>query len=180
MWKKFKNWSNANSGWITVFAGIISIIGIIPFNKLDLGLTSSIFEKIKIVLVYQLRIPLYLCVIIILLTTLFIFKIIQRYKPQKILLNFMVGKWMNEWTVNGSTGREILKIDKEGKYFIDGEHWFTLKDFKYDILENKISFIKSGVKENDNRRMSNYLDVKNNDLLIGTENNYSIKYTRVE
>jgi hypothetical protein len=179
MYKRFKNWCNANQGLLTMVAIVVAITGLVPFNSLDLGFTNSLLEKIKAVGFYNIKIPVYIF-LIILLIGLFYFKTIKnRYLHRKITIDFLKGIWKNEWTLNGQSDSEICEIKDDGKYYVNEEHWFTLENFKYDYKTNKITFFKTSVRPGDNRKMLNMLTIENNDLISGNENNYDIRYRRI-
>ena len=174
-----RNWCNANQGLLTLIAIIIALIGLISFNKLDFGFANTLLDKIKVVIIYNVKIPVYLFLIILLIGLIYINKIRRKYKPQKISIEFLEGNWKNEWTINGQVGSEMCQIKKDGKYYFNGEHCFTLEDFKYDYKNDKITFIKSSVRSGDNRKMTNILTINNNDLISGTENDHEIRYKRL-
>jgi hypothetical protein len=181
--KKFYNniriWSNENLGILTLILIIFALIGMIPFNRIDLTFTRSIFDIIATIIFYNVKFPVYIFLILILVGFIYITKIRQMYIRKKITLDFMSGNWRNEWTMsNNRVGSELFQIKDKGKYYVNGEHFFNLEDFKYDYKTNKITFIKAAVKPGDNRRLSNILILDNNNLLSGQEENYHIKYTR--
>lgn len=95
------------------------------------------------------------------------------------LIDFLVGDWKNEWTVDNNTGMEICKITNDGKYFVNNEHWFNIKKLQLDASTGKLIFIKASVRENDNRRLMNELNIANPNKLEGIESNYNIKYFRL-
>jgi hypothetical protein len=94
-------------------------------------------------------------------------------------INFLVGDWKNEHTVNNVPGMELCKITSDGKYYVNNEHWFNIENLKYDSTKEKFTFIKTGVKQNDNRKLINELRLINNNKLEGLENNCEIKYYRL-
>ena len=86
----------------------------------------------------------------------------------------------NDWGPP-SAGHEYLRIDADFKYYILNELYvFNIEDFKYDRSKNQIQFFKTGVREGDNRKVLNILTIENNDLLVGIEQDYPIKYTRIK
>jgi hypothetical protein len=103
----------------------------------------------------------------------------QVAKDQKIIPtgDFLVGSWLNEWTIDGTTRSENLEITKDLKYLITGQYRFNIEDVHF--TENTVSFVKVGVKPNDSRRLQNTLNIKSDQLLEGTEQNYQIRYTRL-
>jgi hypothetical protein len=172
----FRRWCNSNAGLLGFLAIIIMVIGLIPSNKIDFGFANTIFNKIKIILIYNVKVPVYIFSIILIVGLIYLNRFRRKYKQQKISIDFLEGNWKNEWTVNGQVGSEMCQIKNNGKYCVNGEHWFTLEEFKYDYKKNKIEFGKSSIRSVDDRKMLNILTIENNDLLIGTENNYDIKY----
>jgi hypothetical protein len=98
-------------------------------------------------------------------------------KKNILTSHFLVGTWLNEWTVDGKTGSEHLKITDDMKYFIRNDFYFNLENIQF--TEGAVSFLKVGVKPNDTRRLENKLTIKNSQLLEGTEQNYQIRYTRL-
>lgn len=179
IFNKSRIWCNANQGFLTLIAIIIAIFGLIPFNNLDFGFANSLFGKVQIFILYNVKIPVYLLLIISLIGLVYLKKIMKKYKTQEISINFLEGNWKNEWTTDGKSGWEICEIKKDGKYYIDGRHYFTIEDFKYDLNTKKITFTKSSVQPNDDRKLFNKLILKNNSLMSGTENSSVIKYSRL-
>ncbi len=175
----FRNWCNANQGLLTFIFGIVAVLGLIPFNSIKFGNSYTFIEKIRTVLIYEIKIPVYLLIILAIISGIYFIKIKNRYKKKHISIDFLIGSWKNQWEINGQIGSEICEIKADGKYYISGEHWFTLTDFKYNPQKNEITFFKYAVKANDNRNLKNVLTINNNDFISGSENNYSIKYTRI-
>mgnify|MGYP001269054989 CR=1 FL=1 len=52
--KCFKNWCNSNQGLLAI---IIAFIGLVPFNKINLGLASTFCDKLKSFLTYNVSSP---------------------------------------------------------------------------------------------------------------------------
>ena len=61
------------------------------------------------------------------------------------------GRWNSEFD------KEIT-FSKDGKYFIKGEHWFNIIDFKIDIKNNSFQFVKCYI-DNPKKRIINKLEV---------------------
>lgn len=174
----FKNWCNSNQGLLAFIALVIMLFNIVPFNIIDLSFTNGLFNKFWIILIYNIKIPVYILLIIILLSILYINKLKKRYNKNKIAVDFMIGNWINEWNDNGNIGTEHLEIRDKGKYYLNGEHAFNIEDFQYDIQKNQIRFFKTALRQDDNRRLLNVLNVINNDHLQGDEDYYKIDYKR--
>ena len=51
-----------------------------------------------------------------------------------------------------------ITFNKEGKYFIKGEHWFNIEDFQIDIKNNSFQFVKRYLN-NPNNKLVNKLKV---------------------
>jgi hypothetical protein len=184
MYKKFKNWCNANQGWLTFIAIIIAIFGLIPYNSIDFKFANSFKENLIELLFYNIKIPVYFLVLILVIGLIFINRIRRKYINKKISIEFLEGQWKCEWIENGETFSEICTI-KDGKYLVKREHWFDIKDFKYDNKNNRISFIKASVRSKDKfRNLKNVLTINDNDLMtgadIGDNHNFSIKYKRLQ
>jgi len=180
--KYFKNlikWCNENQGLLTLIAVIITILGLIPFNKINFIFTNSLIDKIIVVIIYNVKIPVYLLVTIIIIGWIYINNIKQKYSGEKITMNILVDEWKIEWTINGKVVSNICEIKYDGKFFVDGKHTYNIKNFRYDYKTDKITFIKSPVDKSDKRKMKSILIRKNNDLIIGLEDNYDIKYIRI-
>jgi|GEM_PF-101993 len=106
---------------------------------------------------------------------------IENSDKVKVNFNFLIGMWLNEWDINGERpGSEELQIKEDGSYIRNDEHIFNIEDFKYIKQSNQISFYKQSVRETDNRRVKNVLNIINDDLLTGKESNYFIRYTRIK
>ena len=92
----------------------------------------------------------------------------NKYTVQKIVKKFITGTWKNEFSLNEKKGFEICEIRKDGKYFVDGEHWFNIVELKYNPGNHKITFIKKAVKPGDYRQFHNELLIINRHLISGT------------
>lgn len=173
------NWCNEHKGIIELMILLLAFIALIPFNRINFNISSSFIEKIILIINYKISIPIYLIIIILAIVLLYSWRISQKYSASIIDIKFLVGRWRNEWTVNGQTGTETLEITADGRYFLNGAHWFNIDNFKYDAKQNQITFTKVGVRPNDTRRLLNTLIVNNNELLTGSENEYNIRYSKI-
>ena len=179
LWSNFKCWCNANPGLLGFFTLLISAVAVVPFNKIDLNLANTFFGKAILIFVYQVKMPLYLFLVLVAIGIFYVLRLKKRYATKSVSLKFLSGLWVNEWNLNGIKGFETLRIDDEGSYFLNGAHIFNIEGFQYNPAERKIIFVKVAVQPGDTRRLTNSLIMSNNDLLTGTENGYSIKYSRV-
>jgi hypothetical protein len=175
----FKNWCNANGGWLTFIAIIVSIFLAFPYNQFNLGAANSFLEKISAVIVYTVEIPISLLLFIIGVLLIYILRVKRKYALQSFSTKFLVGTWKNEWTGNDFSGSEILQITNKGDYLLEGKPCFRVEDFEYYAKTAMIKFTKIGLQPNDPRKLLNTLTIINNDLLTGTEGDYQIKYTRI-
>jgi hypothetical protein len=180
----FKSWCNVNGGFLAFLAILVAIIFSIweprQINNIDFDSVKTIWSVIQMALLYVVKIPVYFIILITFIWFLYwsIFK--RRYKSHRISMDFLVGSWKNEWIINGQNGSEICQIQRDGKYFVKGKHCFTLDNFSYDYKSNTITFSKISVLSGDNRTLPNELNVNNNDLISGFEDQYKIKYTRIK
>ena len=178
--ENLKNWCNANQGLLTLLGLIVAIIAAIPFNKIDFSFAHSLWDKCVLILTYKLQIPIYLFIVVVVLSLFYLLRLRKRYLSSSYTLKFLKGTWKCEWTIIGSNpGSEITKISEDGKYIINNDHWFDITEFKFDSTKKQITFYKTAVKENDQRKLPNTLNIINNECLEGTENNYKIKYTKL-
>jgi hypothetical protein len=181
MFNKIRNWCNSNQGLLTLLGVIVAVIAVIPFNKINLNFAPSFFQKLYLVLIYRVQIPLYLFIIIILVSLFYFLKILKRYRETSYNLYWFKGVWKCEWpSEENISGSEILTITEKGEYIIDNNHYFNISEFYYDINAKELSFYKVGVKRDDHRKLLNKLKIINNDLLEGKEENYNIKYQRLK
>ena len=95
-------------------------------------------------------------------------------------INFLVGTWKNEWTINGHTDSEILTITNDYRYLIVDAHIFNITHFIHEPDKNEVKFIKEGAQPGDLRKHLNTLFMQSDDLLTGSEDNYQIRYTRIK
>lgn len=92
-------------------------------------------------------------------------------------INLLVGTWKNEWTINGATSSETVIITEDGRYYANGVYSFLIHNVAYDKSTNQIRFIKTSVV--DPRDLLNTLTVENNNVLVGSESYYSVRYTKL-
>jgi hypothetical protein len=177
----FRIWCNSNGGWLTFIFGITALsIAVITNDKIKFGDATSFLSKIFAFLEYKIQLPLYVFLMIALLTIIYFNRIRNRYKKRKINFSFLVGIWLNEWKKNEPDGgSETIEIKEDGSYIRNNEHIFAIENFNFDYKTNQISFIKVAQVPPDTRRCINILNIENNDLLIGKENGYNIRYTRI-
>jgi hypothetical protein len=187
MKKKFerlKSWCNANQGFLAFLTSIFAFIAILPYQKLNLDLTNTIFGKIFSILAYNIQIPFYLIIILLLTILFYIQRMIKKYKNNMVKEKLLYGKWMCEYGIPGDSGSENLLITENNKYIVKNKHQFNVEDISIDPTSNQIRFTKVGI--NNNRRLNNFLQIKNNELLIGIEkenpmeDGYPIKYTKIQ
>ncbi|MBI5372556.1 MAG: hypothetical protein HZA79_11095 [Sphingobacteriales bacterium] len=176
-YKKLKDWCNANQGLLTLLGLIVAILPLIPFNKIDFKSAGPVVDKIISVLVYEVKIPLYLFIVILTISGFYFLRIKRRYTKKSLTLRELTGTWRNDWGTDGD--HEIFTLNENGNYVINGEHVFNLTDFNFDPKSNKITFYKTAVRPGDERKVFNSVEVKNNELLDGFEQNYKIKYTKI-
>jgi len=175
--KKLRDCSNANQGLLTLIGVLVTTLALIPFNKIELKGALPFLDRIVTILIYEVKIPLYLFIIVLTTSTFYFFRIKKKYTRQYFTLNELKGTWRNDWGDN--EGHEIFTLNEKGNYAIDGEHIFDLTEFKFNLKSNKITFYKTGVRQGDERKVLNSVKVINNELLVGTEQDHKIKYTKV-
>lgn len=176
-YQKLKDWSNSNQGLLTLLGLIVAILALIPFNKIDFKSALPIVDKIVSILLYEVKIPLFLFIVILTISTFYFFRIKRRYTKRQLTLKELKGTWRNDWGTDGE--HEIFTLTEDGNYVINGEHVFNLTEFNFDPKSNTITFYKTAVRLGDNRKVPNTVEVINNELLEGIENNYKIKYTKI-
>ena len=91
-----------------------------------------------------------------------------------IRLDFMKGNWKNYFGDGGAF--EDVRISEDGNYYVNGNLVFVIEDFDYNKNTQTITFVKRS--KIDTRILKNTLNVKNDDLLEGTEENYNVKYEK--
>jgi hypothetical protein len=175
-YQSLKNWSNANSGILTI---ITFLIAITPFNMINLYHINPIFESFLLFLNYKFEIHLYIVILLFLVGIIYFQRLKSKYRRKRITIGILAGTWKNEWDIGGIKGSEMSQITDNGKYLVNGEHLFDIVDFEYNENKRQIKFIKSSVRPDDFRKLVNIVRLINNDLLSGSENNYDIKYTRI-
>lgn len=171
-------WCNQNAGFIGLLALLISIISGFNFKNLSLSFTKPFLDKVLIVLGYEIKLPFFSLLLLIGLGFIYAYRLKNRYAKKSINSNFLIGRWKNQWSSPQGVGSEDCEIKKNGKYYIMGEHWFDLRDIKYNQKTNQLSFMKTAVRPDDHRKVLNVLTIVNNDLLTGEEAGHEIKYTR--
>jgi hypothetical protein len=71
--------------------------------------------------------------------------------------NVFPGTWRNDYVFPTHKGSEVFEI-RDGKYVIQGKHWFNIEDFSITPDKSEIIFTKVGLP-NDPRRLKNILQV---------------------
>jgi len=177
--RQMRDWSNANQGLLALFAVIISLVGLIPFQRLDITGANSFFETFLALITYPLRIPVYIFLAILVAISLFAVYLTRR-KPRSSPSagKILVGTWQNKWGSGQGDGTEVAQITRDGKYIINDRHLFNIHHFRYNHAKRELRFVKVGLG-GDYRRLYNILTVQSDELLVGTENNYPIKYSKL-
>ena len=93
--------------------------------------------------------------------------------------SILVGTWRNEWGEGERAGNERVEITQDGKYIVNGNHVFDIYEYHYDKANREIRFLKSAASLRDYRRLLNVLKVENNQLLVGHEVNWPIRYVKI-
>jgi len=176
--KKFSSFCNANKGIIELTGVLIALTAFIQSNSSNIHL-GRWWESTILLLIYNVAIPIYVLLILVIGGVLYFIQTKRRYKLSKINFSILIGIWKNEWTIDGVTRSEVLEIKNDSKYFLGSTHKFNIEDFNYDVNTNEITFKKTSVIATDNRTLFNRVSVINNDTLIGSETDYKIKYTRI-
>jgi hypothetical protein len=179
LYNLFRDWCNSNHSVLMFLALIVAIIGIIPFNTINVKFGGSVLQKIGIIMAYKINIPVYILLILILMVGLYLLKYRSKYKTNIKFFDFLIGTWQNEWIIDKTKGNEICKITAEGKYYVNNEHCFNIENLKIDASTGSISFMKVSVRQNDDRRLDNQLNIVNNLRLEGTENGIKISYSKI-
>lgn len=173
----FTKWCNSNGGLLTFIFGLIAVlIAILNNYKINLGDATSFLSYIITVLNYKIQLPLYLCLMIILVMAIYLMRV--KNKRQRITFNFLVGKWFNEYSGDKESGYENAEIEEGGKYYVEGKHCFNITNFKYDYQLNQISFVKTSVIVGENREVKAILNIHSKNMICGKEGNSNIRYTR--
>ena len=159
---------------------VVAIISIIPLRT---EISDYLLNFIIKCIIFQISIPVYVILILAITFIFYFIRIKQKYNNVKIGFQFLIGTWHNEYQSQGRKGYEICEIKDDGKYLIDGQHYFDIIDFNYNARKNQITFTKKAVRENDNRKLKNIMNIENNFLLTGTEEdvdrNFITKYTKI-
>lgn len=175
--QRLKDWSNINQGLLTFLGLIVAVLPLIPFNSIDFKSAVPVLDKIVTILIYEVRVPLYLFIVILTISTFYFFRIKKRYTKKNLTLRELKGTWRNDWGEDGD--HEVFTLNEKGNYVINGEHVFDLTEFNFDAKSSIITFFKTAVRKDDHRKVLNTVEVKNNELLEGIEHNYKIKYTKI-
>jgi hypothetical protein len=170
LFKNFKNWCNGNQGLLAAIAIVVAIIPLIGSTNINFNKTGSFLNNISRIVIYQINIPIYLLLIILIATALLVLSIKRRFYLSSGHLRILIGKW--------ETKHESFEITKDSKYFINKQHWFDVHWLHSHSKKKEIIFIKIPVNENDSRRLINILKVTENGDLEGTENGIPIKYVK--
>ena len=178
-YQKVKNWSNGNQGLLSLLALIVAVLSSIPFGSININSASPFFKTLGTFLIYKIQLPVYLLILLLISLLFYFLRLKNKYTSQTITLNFLVGTWKNEWTINGETRSEIFIITNDFHYIINGQHMFNIDNFSYHSRKNEIEFTKTAVQPDDHRKHLNKVTIRNNELLDGSEDNYLIKYTRI-
>jgi hypothetical protein len=181
--KKLNDFIKEYDGIVKIVMFIVAIVAIYINREIKIPISASFFSRIWIFLITGIKIPTISIIIMIILLLWYLKKLKKRYTIQKISAEFLVGKWKNEWLKDdGSRGSETFQITEDLRYlFLDGRHAFDLKDLLIDKTKGLLSFTKISVQPGDHRRLQNNLSIKNNDLLVGREDdNHSIRYSRIQ
>jgi len=176
--ERINAWCINHIGILTLAGIIVAIVVPIFVLGLDAQSVHRGIDNIGSVLIYHFSIPLYQILLLLVLGFIFYSRLKKKYRVQSKSQKFLVGVWKNEWGMP-IIGQETAKITDDLKYYINGQHFFDLKNFKYDPYKNTIEFLKVGVRENDERKILNTLSVNDNFTLVGFENDYPIKYTKI-
>ncbi len=179
-YRRFRNWCNLNSGVFTLVFGIVATIGLFKFNNINFEFAATFLDKLLAVLLFKVQIPFYLLIISMIVAGLYVFRLRKRYRVESISSKFLVGIWRNEWTIDGRVGTETIQITDDLRYlFLDGRHRFNLTDIHVDPSSGEVKFTKRGVHPDESRNLKNILTIRNNELLVGQEENYQIRYIRL-
>lgn len=67
-----------------------------------------------------------------------------------ILRRMLSGRWLHSWERTTNKGVEDVRIDEDGKYYIDSVHCFDVVNIAFDSLTRTVTFDKIGVPSNPN------------------------------
>jgi len=177
LYKKLKDWCNANQGLLAFLALIVAIISAIPFNKIDYKIANPFFETVYKILIFNIKIPAYVFILLVSTILFYLNRLKKKYTLIPVTLNTLKGNWRCEW--GEDEGSELFTLNEDGSYIIEGTHYFNLTEFDYKPNKKQITFYKTAVIPGDNRKVFNTVKVINNELLVGTEENYKIKYIKL-
>jgi len=143
-------------------------------------LAETFFDRLLTIFLFDVQIPLYLLIASVIVLGLYVFRLRKQYRIEPISSKFLIGTWRNEWTIDGKAGTETIRITDDFRYlFLDGRHRFNLTDIQIDPAKREIKFTKKGVEPSENRSLKNILVIRNNELLVGHEENYEIRYIKL-
>jgi len=176
--EKLNAWCTNNIGILTLIGVIAAIVVPILVVGLDAASVHHGLVSIEGLFLYHFPMYIYQVVIVAAIGWAFYARLKKKNRVQSISQKLLVGVWKNEWGPPNA-GHETAKITEDLKYYVNGQHYFDLKDFQYDPYKNTIEFSKVGVRESDQRRVLNTLTVEDNYTLKGIEKDYPIKYTKI-
>jgi hypothetical protein len=174
---KLNTWCNNHIGLLalltlaaTVVAPYLTELSSIPLTKWANNMAKILGQRFTL--------SLYQILIVTIGLLFYLSRLRRKYRIQSISQKILVGTWKNEWGPPNA-GQEILKITEDMKYYINGQHYFNIEDFHFDPQKNIIQFLKVGAREDDRRQVLNTLTIKNNYTLVGTEQDWPIRYTKI-
>jgi hypothetical protein len=74
----------------------------------------------------------------------------QPLQGSDLIATRLAGSWLHAWDRTTNSGTEPARIEKDGRYFINGVHCFDLKSATFDPATQVLSFDKVGVPSNPN------------------------------
>lgn len=162
------------------FGIIVLLVSLAPIFLKAVKSVKFNWKAIANVFLFSINVPLY-AIALVIMTFFIVSSLIRKKFIKKGFSKFdIAGLWRNDWGGDSpGSGSEYLEITKDLEYYVNGDHYFNLVDFSYDKATNKVEFSKVAVKPEDHRRVKDVLTVENNFLLVGTENGYPIKYTKL-
>ncbi|WP_295671365.1 hypothetical protein [uncultured Mucilaginibacter sp.] len=186
--KRFKKWTINNKDILdflvvagTVIIAIGTIILVIPIIidaiaklKISANWLREIFSLLKI----SVEVPIIILILIGVYFAIFYLRSKKRLQRAPFKTSSFIGTWRNDWG-GMRPGSQVFEFTKNGEYIISGVNCLKIEGLEYDSEKKKIKFIKASTTPGDNRLLSNILTMESNNLLVGTENNYEIKYTKL-
>ncbi|HBF88837.1 MAG TPA: hypothetical protein DDX39_09360 [Bacteroidales bacterium] len=95
--------------------------------------------------------------------------------------DIFIGKWKNSYSLNNKIYEEVFDIEDGNKYTVKEIKCFEIIDLKWDEETKKLSFTKSSILQNDNRRLQNVLTKISDKCYQGFENEtIPVTYIRVD